>query len=112
MADQLGAAGTPQTVADAKIPAPNISGPEATVRDMNAPFENGKVHAVLIVDSDVLLAVVGRSDLDQSTGDGASASAPTMCTASLDDVQPLQQGPLHRRRFGTPPHHETHCKAM
>jgi CBS domain-containing protein len=55
------------------IPAPKISGSEATVRDMKALFENDKVHAVLIVDSGVLLAVVERSDLDQSTSDGASA---------------------------------------
>jgi hypothetical protein len=52
------------------IPAPKISGSEATVRDMKALFENDKVHAVLIVDSGVLLAVVERSDLDQSTSDG------------------------------------------
>jgi CBS domain-containing protein len=73
VADQLDAAGKPQTVADAMIPAPKTSGPEATVRDMKALFENDKVHAVLIVDGDVLLAVVERSDLDQSTSDGTSA---------------------------------------
>jgi predicted transcriptional regulator len=73
VADQLDAAGIPQTVADAMIPAPKTSGPEATVRDMKVLFENDKVHAVLIVDCDVLLAVVERSDLDQSTSDGASA---------------------------------------
>jgi CBS domain-containing protein len=55
------------------IQAPKTSGPEATVRDMKALFENDKVHAVLIVDGDVLLAVVERSDLDQSTSDEASA---------------------------------------
>ena len=73
MADQLEAAEAPQTVADAMIQAPKISGPEATVRDMKAQFENDHVHAVLIVDSGVLLAVVERSDLDRSTNDGASA---------------------------------------
>jgi CBS domain-containing protein len=73
VADQLDAAGKPQTVADAMIQAPKTSGPEATVRDMKALFENDKVHAVLIVDGDVLLAVVERSDLDQSTSDEASA---------------------------------------
>ena len=73
MADQLDAAGKPQTVADAMIQAPKTSGPEAAVRDMKALFENDKVHAVLIVDGDVLLAVVERSDLDQSTSDEASA---------------------------------------
>jgi CBS domain-containing protein len=73
VADQLEAAEAPRTVADAMIPAPKISGPEATVRDMKALFENDKVHAVLIVDGDVLLAVVERSDLDQSTSDGTSA---------------------------------------
>jgi hypothetical protein len=38
--DQLEVAEAPQTVADAMIPAPKISGLEATVRDMNALFEN------------------------------------------------------------------------
>jgi CBS domain len=55
------------------IMTPKISGPEATVSDMQAQFENDHVHAVLIVHSGVLLAVVERSDLDRSTSDEASA---------------------------------------
>jgi CBS domain-containing protein len=55
------------------IPAPKTSGPEATVRDMKALFENDKVHAELIVEGDVLLAVVERSDLEQPTGDKTPA---------------------------------------
>ena len=50
-----------------------ISGPKAIVRDMKAQFENDHAHAVLIVHSGVLLAVVERSDLDRSTSDEASA---------------------------------------
>jgi CBS domain-containing protein len=73
VADQLEAAEALRTVADAMIPAPKISGPEATVRDVKALLENDKVHAVLIVAGDVLLAVVERSDLDRSTSDEASA---------------------------------------
>jgi hypothetical protein len=46
VADQLEAAEAPQTVDDAMIPAPKISGPEATVRDMKALSENDEVHAV------------------------------------------------------------------
>jgi CBS domain-containing protein len=75
VADQLEVAEAPQTVADAMIPAPKTSGPEATVRDMKALFENAKVHAVLIVDGDVLLAVVERSDLDRPTSDETPASS-------------------------------------
>jgi CBS domain-containing protein len=73
VADQLDATGALQTVADAMIPAPKTSGPEATVRDVKAHFENDKVHVVLIVDGDVLLAVVERSDLEQPTGDETPA---------------------------------------
>jgi CBS domain-containing protein len=62
-----------QTVADAMILTPKISGSEATVRDMKAQFENDHVHAGLIVHSGVLLAVVERSDLDRATSDEASA---------------------------------------
>jgi CBS domain-containing protein len=62
-----------QTVADAMILTPKISGSEATVRDMKAQFDNDHVHAGLIVHSGVLLAVVERSDLDQATSDEASA---------------------------------------
>jgi CBS domain-containing protein len=73
VADQLEAAEAPQTVADAMIQAPKISGPEATVRDVKALFENDRVHAVLIAHRGMLLAVVERSDLDRSTSDEASA---------------------------------------
>jgi CBS domain-containing protein len=73
VADQLEAAEAPRTVADAMIPAPKISGPEATVRDVEALFENDRVHAVLIAHRGMLLAVVERSDLDRSTSDEASA---------------------------------------
>jgi CBS domain-containing protein len=55
------------------IPAPKISGPEATVRDVKALLENDRVHAVLIAHRGMLLAVVERSDLDRSTSDEASA---------------------------------------
>jgi CBS domain-containing protein len=73
VADQLEAAEAPRTVADAMIPAPKISGPEATVRDVKALLENDRVHAVLIAHRGMLLAVVERSDLDRSTSDEASA---------------------------------------
>jgi CBS domain-containing protein len=73
VADQLEAAKAPRTVADAMIPAPKISGPEATVRDVKALLENDRVHAVLIAHRGMLLAVVERSDLDRSTSDEASA---------------------------------------
>jgi CBS domain-containing protein len=73
VADQLEAAQAPRTVADAMIPAPKISGPEATVRDVKALLENDRVHAVLIAHRGMLLAVVERSDLDRSTSDEASA---------------------------------------
>jgi CBS domain-containing protein len=73
VADQLEAAEAPRTVADAMIPAPKISGPEATVRDVKALLENDRVLAVLIAHRGMLLAVVERSDLDRSTSDEASA---------------------------------------
>jgi CBS domain-containing protein len=73
VADQLEAAEAPRTVADAMIPAPKISGPEATVRDVKTLLENDRVHAVLIAHRGMLLAVVERSDLDRSTSDEASA---------------------------------------
>jgi CBS domain-containing protein len=69
----LEAAEALRTVADAMIPAPKISGPEATVRDVKALLENDRVHAVLIAHRGMLLAVVERSDLDRSTSDEASA---------------------------------------
>jgi CBS domain-containing protein len=49
---------------------------------MKALFENDKVHAVLIVDGDVLLAVVERYDLARSTSDGAS-SLDEVCSPDL-----------------------------
>jgi predicted transcriptional regulator len=63
----------PRTVADAMILTPKTSGSQATVRDMKTQLEDDHVHAVLIVHSGVLLAVVERSDLDPSISDETSA---------------------------------------
>jgi hypothetical protein len=72
---------------------PKISGPEATVSDMKAQFENDHVHAVLIVHSGVLLAVVERSDLDRSTSDEASALGE-VCSR----IAPGHTAPIHLAR--------------
>jgi CBS domain-containing protein len=62
-----------RTVADAMIQTPKISGSETTVRDAKTQFEDDHVHAVLIVHSGELLAVVERSDLEQAESDEESA---------------------------------------
>jgi predicted transcriptional regulator len=106
VADQLEAAEAPRTVADAMIAAPKISGPEATVRDVKALFENDRVHAVLIAHRGMLLAVVERSDLDRSTSDEASALSVGRLSGrvvagdhSLQAAQRLMTG-SGRRRLG------------
>jgi hypothetical protein len=55
-------------VADAMIHHPKVWGPEASVAEVRRAFENDHLHAVLVADSGVLLAVVAREDLATSPG--------------------------------------------
>ncbi|GAB2862849.1 hypothetical protein GCM10022221_73480 [Actinocorallia aurea] len=52
-----------RTVADAMLLSPKVHGPDTTVADAAEALANDHVHAVLIVDGGVLLAVVERGDL-------------------------------------------------
>lgn len=68
------------TVGAAMHTFPKTCGPATTVARAHASFANPKVHALLVVDGDVLLAVVERADLD-----GASPGDPAAPTGTLRD---------------------------
>ncbi|ROO85076.1 CBS domain-containing protein [Actinocorallia herbida] len=52
-----------RTVADAMLLSPKVHGRDTTVADAAVVLRNDHVHAVLVVDGAVLLAVVERGDL-------------------------------------------------
>lgn len=54
----------PSAVADAMLTRPKTMTRAATVADARAAFRDGHVHALLVVDGGVLVAVVERPDLD------------------------------------------------
>ena len=60
---------TPATVADAMLTAPKLADAATTVGDLRKAFDDVHVHAALVVDGRILLAVVERGDLgDQDDG--------------------------------------------
>lgn len=60
------------TVADAHLRTPKVHGPDVSVGAARVFFLDGHVHALLLVDRGVLVAVVERADLDGAP-DGARA---------------------------------------
>lgn len=52
------------TVAEAMVRYPKTCSPGTTVQQARTVFEDGHVHALLVVDRGLLLAVVERGDLD------------------------------------------------
>lgn len=55
--------GRPRVVADVMLTQIKRSGLDTTVRELRALFENSHVHMAVIVDGDVLAAVVDRTDV-------------------------------------------------
>lgn len=51
------------TIADAHLRTPKVHGPDVSVGAARAFFADGHVHALLLVDGGVLVAVVERDDL-------------------------------------------------
>ncbi|MFC5138841.1 CBS domain-containing protein [Actinomycetospora rhizophila] len=61
------------TVAEAMLARPKICAPSTTVGQARAMFDDDHVHALLVVDAGVLLAVVERPDIE-----GAPPDAPAV----------------------------------
>lgn len=61
--------GSGATVADAMIRYPKICGPETTVAQAREQFRDDHVHAVLVVDTGRLVAVVERPDIRAASPD-------------------------------------------
>ncbi|TCK25892.1 CBS domain-containing protein [Pseudonocardia endophytica] len=68
------ATAAPPAVADAMLRFPKTCGPRTSVADARALLADDHVHALLVVDGGVLLAVVEGADL-AGAGDGAAAHA-------------------------------------
>lgn len=62
-----------RTVADAMLTDVKLNDPGTTVRELRSLFDDAHVHAAVIVEAGVLLAVVEREDLD-----GAELDAPAV----------------------------------
>lgn len=62
-----------RTVADAMLTAAKLSDTRTTVRDIRAMFGNGHVHAALVLDNGVLIAVIERVDLEGHPSDHDAA---------------------------------------
>jgi CBS domain-containing protein len=63
-----------QTVADAMITAPKLCQRSTSAADLRDFLEDEHVHAALIVDGDVLITVVLRTDLTAATPGTAAAT--------------------------------------
>ncbi len=62
-----------RTVADAMLTSAKLSDTRTTVRDIRAMFGNGHVHAALVLDNGVLIAVIERVDLEGHPSDHDAA---------------------------------------
>lgn len=62
-----------RTVADAMITEVKLGGSGTTVRELRTLFRDDHVHAAVIVEDGVLLAVVDRADLDATAHDDEAA---------------------------------------
>lgn len=78
------------SVADAMHTFPKTCGPATTVGDARAFFGNPKVHALLVVDDGVLVAVVERADLD-----GRADRVPAAPAGRLGDRVVAPAADLH-----------------
>lgn len=81
------------TVAEAVVGDVKLSRADVTVRELRVLFANDHVHAAVIVESGVLLAVVDRADLERRPDDaralvfGALASRTVAVSADLDEAR-------------------------
>jgi hypothetical protein len=82
------------TVADAHLRTPKVHGPDVSVGAARAFFLDGHVHALLLVDRDVLVAVVERADLE-GVPDAARARSVGAVTGRVaapgDDLETTRQ---------------------
>jgi CBS domain-containing protein len=68
------------TVADAMVTRPKVCPADVTVAEVRAQFADDHVHAALVVDGEVLIAVATREDLE-----GMDGRLPAWSVGSLTD---------------------------
>ncbi|MCD2189998.1 CBS domain-containing protein [Actinomycetospora soli] len=82
------------TVADAHLRTPKVHGPDVSVGAARVFFLDGHVHALLLVDRGVLVAVVEREDLE-GVPDAARARSVGVLTGRVaapdDDLEATRQ---------------------
>ncbi|MEO9137755.1 MAG: hypothetical protein ABI345_01685 [Jatrophihabitans sp.] len=90
-----------RTVADAMISTARVHGPEATVGQVRAAFDDDHIHAVVILSGDVLAAVIERADLSVVTSDARPAAAfGTLRDRTVAPDVELEQTRQHMLRTG------------
>lgn len=90
-----------RTVADAMISTARVHSPDTTVAQLRAEFEDGHIHAVVILSGRVLTAVVERADLPAATSDVRPAAAfGSLCDRMVAPDVDLEQTRRHMLRTG------------
>ncbi|GLZ52989.1 hypothetical protein [Actinomycetospora sp. NBRC 106378] len=82
------------TVADAHLRTPKVHGPDVSVGAARVFFLDGHVHALLLVDRGVLVAVVERADLEGSPDSVRARTVGTLAgrvAAPGDDLEETRQ---------------------
>lgn len=82
------------TIADAHLRTPKVHGPDVSVGAARVFFLDGHVHALLLVEGDVLVAVVERADLEGVPDDARARSVGVLAgrtAAPGDDLEETRQ---------------------
>jgi CBS domain-containing protein len=82
------------TVADAHLRTPKVHGPDVSVGAARVFFLDGHVHALLLVDRGVLVAVVERADLEGSPDSARARTVGTLAgrvASPGDDLEETRQ---------------------
>lgn len=88
-------------VADAMLHAPRLCGPRASVADVRRVLVDDHVHAALVVDQDVLLSVVLRSDLADAPAEDPARQVGTLRGRTVSPAQRLEPVRLDMVASGT-----------